>query len=195
MGTIGERLSEERSRLGYSQEKLAQLGGVQRRAQIRYEKGERAPDALYLARVAAAGVDVLFVVTGTPVALHQRGEELAASSTGNIKIDDLIEECVHLNVAHVEWFLQAASAAAPGYAKAIKDDLGGRRDWPRRERVKLMLRLLTQRVLTFDPKQPGRIAVVDEAACVKRLREMAASIRKDLAHLEQERRRAAGGAR
>lgn len=64
MGTIGERLKEERKRFDFSQEALAQLGGVQRRAQINYESGERMPDAAYLAAVAQIGVDVLYVVTG-----------------------------------------------------------------------------------------------------------------------------------
>lgn len=65
MDTIGERLKIERQRLGLSQEEFAAAGGVQRRAQIRYEAGERNPDAEYLAALPAMGVDVLFVLTGT----------------------------------------------------------------------------------------------------------------------------------
>lgn len=33
-------------------------------AQINYEKGERQPDAAYLAAIAAAGADVLYILTG-----------------------------------------------------------------------------------------------------------------------------------
>lgn len=58
------RLREERERLGMSQEALATLGGVQKRAQINYEKGERHPDSAYLAAIAAAGADVLYILTG-----------------------------------------------------------------------------------------------------------------------------------
>mgnify|MGYP000888430742 CR=1 FL=1 len=66
--SIGERLREERSRLGLSQAQLGEIGGVQKQAQLKYEKGDRQPDALYLEAVAAAGVDVLYVLTGKPVA-------------------------------------------------------------------------------------------------------------------------------
>ncbi|WP_445673413.1 helix-turn-helix domain-containing protein [Pseudomonas ceruminis] len=61
---IGYRLKEERSRLGISQTDLAQVGGVGKTTQINYEKGERSPDASYLAAVAEIGVDVLYVVCG-----------------------------------------------------------------------------------------------------------------------------------
>jgi transcriptional regulator with XRE-family HTH domain len=62
--TIGERLKEERSRLGLSQTDLGAIGGVGKTTQINYEKGDRSPDAAYLAAAAAAGVDILYVVTG-----------------------------------------------------------------------------------------------------------------------------------
>lgn len=64
MNPIGERLREERVRLGLNQDDFAEVGGVQRRAQGNYERGERAPDADYLARIAERGADVLFIVTG-----------------------------------------------------------------------------------------------------------------------------------
>ena len=62
--TFGERLREERERLGLSQTAFAEAGGVQKRAQINYEKADRLPDAAYLAAIAAIGVDVLYVITG-----------------------------------------------------------------------------------------------------------------------------------
>lgn len=58
------RLRNERERLGFSQEAFGALGGVQKRAQINYEKGERHPDSAYLAAIAAAGADVLYILTG-----------------------------------------------------------------------------------------------------------------------------------
>lgn len=61
---IGERLREERERLGFSQLALADIAGVKRNAQGNYEKGERLPDAAYLAAIAGVGVDVKYVVTG-----------------------------------------------------------------------------------------------------------------------------------
>lgn len=65
MSYLGERLREERQRLGMSQAELGLAGGVQKQAQLKYEKGERSPDASYLEAIARAGVDVLYVLTGS----------------------------------------------------------------------------------------------------------------------------------
>lgn len=62
--SIGERLREERNRLGLSQPVFAEVGGVTKKTQMLYEGGERHPDALYLAAIAAAGADVLYILTG-----------------------------------------------------------------------------------------------------------------------------------
>ena len=64
MASIGNRLRQERERLGMSQTAFAALAGQSKRAQIRYESGERSPDAEYLARLARHGVRVLWVITG-----------------------------------------------------------------------------------------------------------------------------------
>lgn len=64
MTTIGDRLKEERVRLGLSQTDLGAIGGVGKTTQINYEKGERSPDAAYLSAAAAHGLDVLYVLTG-----------------------------------------------------------------------------------------------------------------------------------
>ncbi len=64
MATIGERLKEERTKLGMNQTDFAVAGGVQKHAQIRYEKGERSPDGNYLEAISNMGVDVLYVLTG-----------------------------------------------------------------------------------------------------------------------------------
>ncbi|MDF3935337.1 helix-turn-helix domain-containing protein [Pseudomonas citronellolis] len=61
---IGDRLKEERVRLGLNQTDFAALASVAKTSQFNYEKGDRSPDAEYLAAVAAVGVDVLYVVTG-----------------------------------------------------------------------------------------------------------------------------------
>lgn len=62
--SIGERLREERTRLGLSQAALGDIGGVRKQAQLNYEKGERTPDAAYLAAISRFGADVQFIVTG-----------------------------------------------------------------------------------------------------------------------------------
>lgn len=64
MDSIGQRLKEERKRLGYNQTDFAALGGVQKNAQSNYEGDARRPDADYLAAIAKLGADVAFIVTG-----------------------------------------------------------------------------------------------------------------------------------
>ncbi|MNJ44626.1 transcriptional repressor DicA [compost metagenome] len=66
---IGERLKEERARLGFNQAEFAAFAGVAKTSQFNYEKGDRSPDAEYLAAIAEKGVDVLYVVTGERKAL------------------------------------------------------------------------------------------------------------------------------
>lgn len=63
-GFIGARLRVERHRLQLNQTEFAQLGGVRKLAQLRYEHNERMPDAQYLLALAQAGVDIQYVLTG-----------------------------------------------------------------------------------------------------------------------------------
>ena len=72
---IGTRLREERNRLGLTQPELAARAGVGKQAQLRYEAGERNPDTVYLAALAHAGADVLYIVTG------QRSQALPPEAT------------------------------------------------------------------------------------------------------------------
>jgi transcriptional regulator with XRE-family HTH domain len=62
--TIGNRLKEEREKLGFNQTDFAAIGGVGRKSQFNYEDDERRPDAAYLAAIAAAGADIRYIVTG-----------------------------------------------------------------------------------------------------------------------------------
>lgn len=62
------RLREERLRLRLNQQELADVGGVSKGSQVGYESGVRAPDLRYLERVARANVDIMYVVTGRPIA-------------------------------------------------------------------------------------------------------------------------------
>lgn len=55
--------------MGLSQRAFGEIGGVEANAQGKYESGDRAPKADYLAAVAAKGVDVLFVLTAIPTPL------------------------------------------------------------------------------------------------------------------------------
>ncbi len=70
---IGERLKEERARLGLNQGDFAAVANVSKTTQFNYEKGERSPDAAYLEAVAKAGVDILYVLTGRRGGLSEAG--------------------------------------------------------------------------------------------------------------------------
>lgn len=60
----GERIKEERTRLGLSQQQAADIAGVRREMWAKYEAGSE-PGAKALAGMAAAGVDVIYVLTST----------------------------------------------------------------------------------------------------------------------------------
>lgn len=62
--SFGERLKEERKRLGMNQTEFALLGGVVKFTQINYEKGDNSPNLDYLAKLEAAGVDAYYILTG-----------------------------------------------------------------------------------------------------------------------------------
>ena len=75
MVNIGDRLKEERERLRMTQESFSVAGGAGKRAYIRYEQGERLPDAGFLAAISASGADVLYVLTGRRSATALSPEE------------------------------------------------------------------------------------------------------------------------
>ncbi len=64
MDKLGERLVEERVRLGFTQADFGRLGGVGRTTQLRYESGETSPAADYLLALVPHGFDMLYVLTG-----------------------------------------------------------------------------------------------------------------------------------
>jgi transcriptional regulator with XRE-family HTH domain len=61
---LGNRLAQERARLGLTQAQVADFAAIARRTQVNYESGERAPDASYLDRLGQKGIDTLYVLTG-----------------------------------------------------------------------------------------------------------------------------------
>lgn len=62
---FGSRLREERRRLRLNQTQLAEVAGVSLTSQSHYESGTHRPDSTYLSHAARAGVDILYVLTGT----------------------------------------------------------------------------------------------------------------------------------
>jgi len=84
---LGERLKEERERLGHSQTAFAALVGATKHSQINWEKGTAFPNAAALSTWAEAGLDVTYVVTGqrnaippAPPAVEYSAEEVALLS-------------------------------------------------------------------------------------------------------------------
>lgn len=65
--TIGDRLKEERERMGKTIPALATIAGVSKNTVIGWQNGTSAPPATELACLAAAGMDVLYVITGQRV--------------------------------------------------------------------------------------------------------------------------------
>jgi len=62
--SFGSRLAEERKRLGLKQGEFAELVGTAIPKQSLYENDRRELRADYLARLAEAGVDIVYVLTG-----------------------------------------------------------------------------------------------------------------------------------
>lgn len=62
--SFGERLRSERLRIGMQQLDLADACAVSRKTLSVWEKGEQTPNAAVLSKMASAGIDVLYVVTG-----------------------------------------------------------------------------------------------------------------------------------
>lgn len=78
---IGERLAEERKRLGLGQGDFARKSGVSLSTQKRYETNDREPGTGYLECIRKLGVDLPYVLTGT-----RRG-----NTSGSVSTEDLAE--------------------------------------------------------------------------------------------------------
>ena len=106
MSTFAERLRDERKRLGLNQTELAALAGVQKQAQVHYEAGDRSPNAAYLQALAAAGADVLYILTG------QRSQPMPESASLPPRQRALLDNYVHTDEAGKKIIESTASFAA-----------------------------------------------------------------------------------
>lgn len=108
---ISERLKSERENLGFSQQALADLLGISLRSQQNYEKGDRNPDSAYLAAIAAAGADVLYILTGQRAGGASAPPPPRAVSEG----DRILLDNFHAAPAQVQAGVKTALGAfAPG---------------------------------------------------------------------------------
>ncbi len=111
MKEIGKRLREERGRLGLSQRDFGLLGGVAANAQGKYEGGERAPRADYLAALARAGVDVQYVLTNRRAARVKTDSAPGKLDDGPASPELLLAEVQHA----VRHFVSTLEELSSGY--------------------------------------------------------------------------------
>ena len=111
---IAERLKSERENLGLSQQALADRLSISLRSQQNYEKGDRNPDSAYLAAIAAAGADVLYILTG------QRSQPAPPTTELAPRQRALLDNYEHTNEAGKKIIEATASAAAHPHAAASR---------------------------------------------------------------------------
>lgn len=104
--TVFGRLKAERERLGLSQTRWGDLATVVKQTVIQWEKGASAPDAVQLSALAAAGADVLYILTG------QRMGGISNAPTPALKPDEaaLLDNYRH-SPPEAQAALKATSAA------------------------------------------------------------------------------------
>lgn len=120
MNSFSDRLRDERKRLGLNQTELAELAGVQKRAQVNYEAGERSPDADYLASIAKAGADVLYILTGS----REGPAPEALTAEERVMLDYFRQASAPVRKAALGALLSSAPGGAPTSAKVNKSFFG-----------------------------------------------------------------------
>lgn len=130
---ISERLREERLRLNLTQAALAEAAGTTKKTQINWEQGVSLPSADALAAYQAAGVDVLYVLTGTrsspshlaevktPPGVAVCGRDVEITPSGMALLLNLRAE--HGGGADLLWgraLLEAAAGYVPTHPRPIR---------------------------------------------------------------------------
>lgn len=104
MDNFGQRLKNERERLGLTQKELAEAVSISYVTQSNYETGKRKPDTKYIASIATIGFDLKYLFTDT----REENSPLAP------------EERV---------VLQCYREASPAIRKGCTCGIGVRRNW------------------------------------------------------------------
>lgn len=89
---FGARLKGEREKLGLTQEEFARLGGVQKLAQHRYEKGLTQPSVSYLYAIEPYGVDIGYLLDGRRGGAAPQGSDIDIELMQGIIIE--LEDCL-----------------------------------------------------------------------------------------------------
>ncbi len=98
---FADRLRVERKARGLNQTSFARLGGVGLQSQSRYENADNEPSAEYLANLAEAGIDVVFILTG-----------LRSSGTMSLRDSEIIALLMQLPDDFVDALVALARVAA-----------------------------------------------------------------------------------
>lgn len=76
-------------RLGLKQDDIGEICGITRQTQSFYEKNKGSPDANYLAALAAAGADVLYILTGEQRVAQNNEYRVADRESAYLSATDL----------------------------------------------------------------------------------------------------------
>lgn len=90
--SIGDRIKEEREKLGYSQEAFANAGGVSKRSQIMYEQNKTEVGAGYFSKIVEIGADIQYILTGKKIEDNQSQEAKIASSDKITSMINILNE-------------------------------------------------------------------------------------------------------
>lgn len=105
---FGSRIKTLRQKLGWSLQQMASAAGVSKASQVGYERGLRVPDACYICRLAAEGVDAGYLIWGVEGQIVEAAVRWEVVAT--------ISECIeswseHLGTGHLardrrQWLLR-----------------------------------------------------------------------------------------
>ena len=129
---FGERIKEERERLGFNQGDFAALAEATRKTLFNWESGAASPNAAVLAAWAQHGLDVLYVVTGERLSAQpatDAAEQVLLDSYRRCKPDakaNLIQTAALLSagIAPATAPKPRAKAAAPGGVSMSMSNVG-----------------------------------------------------------------------
>lgn len=98
ISAIGERLRQERERLGLNQLNFARIGGVTRESQVNYERGKRSPNNSYWIAIAILGIDIQYIFTGVAsVNIHEvvinlmKAKEVTSTMILHEKLNNILQ--------------------------------------------------------------------------------------------------------
>ncbi|SDY91131.1 hypothetical protein SAMN04515617_12931 [Collimonas sp. OK242] len=169
-------MRKERLRLGLNQTDFAEIGGVQKDGQVKYEADKREPGTAYMTAIVAAGVDVLYVLTGviSDPASDDEGELLSGyrelderSKTSVLGMIDSLRprrHVVSVNLSDEDFEFYTKQAEKEGVSVGVV--------------VRKTIMANAEKILGLPPRSIGR-AKIDIAADS----EMGKSVRKNMAAL------------